>query len=158
MQLSEKVANNKYTNAADKNILALAELNTEFSELSKPPEEYFQFDKEREDICLKYVERKNGEPVVENNNYKITENSKEDFKKEMAGLESKFPDLKTATDKHQAEIMAWLDEEVESIPLRKINSNDCPDMTTALRGKIRIMVEEDSVISQPGKMFDFKRK
>jgi hypothetical protein len=158
-QLSNRTGSSKFAYAVNKNVKNLHSLYEAFSDISKPPKEYFQFDKKREEICLKYVERKNGESVVENNNYKITENSKEDFEKEMDGLKSKFPDLKAATDKHQEEIMAWLDQEAdETIRLHTIKVNECPDMSPQLMGAIEIIIEEDSVISQPGKMFNFPRK
>jgi hypothetical protein len=98
--------------------------------LSRPTDDYLKYDTERVKLAKKFSDKdKNGKPIVENNQYILTENQSK-FDIELEELQGKYTEEIDKAKKRNAEFNKLLDEEVE-IDEFKISIDKLPEKIEA---------------------------
>jgi len=93
---------------------------------NQPPENFQEFEEKRLELCGAFSEKDEKDtPVLENGNFKIAEETKDQFQEALAELKEEFSNVIETMDSNQKEFMELLKEEVEiefaQIPLSIIN-------------------------------------
>jgi hypothetical protein len=92
-----------------------------------PPEGHNEFNKKRLDLCNSFADKEeDGSPKIINDNFVISEETKEEFEKKLSELKEEYKDVVDTMDKNQEDFIALLKEEVE-IELAKIPLSIMPE-------------------------------
>jgi hypothetical protein len=115
----------KFAYAISKNITILEREIKALNKLSEPSPEFMEYDKKRLSVCSEFADKdKNGNPVIQQGNFLISERSK--FDKAMAKLKKEH---KEAYDNHAKKLEEFdeLMEEEANIELFKVSLEVVPD-------------------------------
>lgn len=119
----------KFAYALQKNIRLMKQEIKHIFELIQPSEDYKLYDKEREELAKKYAEKdEKGEPVVENEQYKIK--GKKKFDKELKELQEKYGKVYKDQEEKEVIFQARLEQEC-TIPFHKIEEKNLPSDLSA---------------------------
>lgn len=96
---------------------------------ANPPEGHDEFNKRRIQLCEEYAKKdeETGKPKVINNQYDMTEESRETFEVKLAELKVEFKDVVNEMDRRQEELIKLLNEEAE-VDLTVIPLSVIPDV------------------------------
>lgn len=102
----------------------IEEDKTIFEEILKPSEGFKEFETKRVDICVLYSEKdENGDPITENDQYKINELDK--FNSELTLLSDKYKEEIEGRYKQVSEYNSLMEENIV-IDFVKVNYEDLP--------------------------------
>lgn len=95
-------------------------------------EKYKEYEEKRLETVRKYAKKdENDEFIIENNSYVLAENE-EEFNKEFDSIKKDFSDFLDSVAENKKIIENILEEEAESIELRKIKIEDLPENLSTL--------------------------
>lgn len=136
----------KYKGAEFNYIIAknVAKLKPELEALQKglePTPEYREYDSKRIEILKKYaVKGENGEPVIEDNSFKLADTTT--ALKEIKFLQEENQELLDARKKQEEDYQELLNKEA-TIEIHKLKKSDLPeDMETPIMIKLFKLIEE----------------
>jgi hypothetical protein len=101
-----------------------------FDQMKKQPHpDYMNYEQERQLVCINYADKdENGNPVVENNHYKIS--SMGDFQKEMDAVRDKYKEVISDIENSNKEFEEFLDKDAD-VKLVKVAVKDLPESISA---------------------------
>jgi len=96
-----------------------------------PSPDYEKLEEERVNILAKYVERdEKGNPVVENGDFKVSDENKELFNKDFAPIKEKYMEATKDQQKRVQEFTSMVEENDISFELHSFKLNDLPEDIT----------------------------
>ena len=113
-------------------------------EVNEPHPKYQEFEKKRMELCHSFTEKdENGKSKIENNNFIIPQESREEFDKQMNDLKTEYQEMFDNMDEKQKEFENLLKEDVE-IELITIPMSIIPKELTGQEVEVLFdIIEED---------------
>lgn len=146
--LSGKCENiTKFLYGVERNILKQESEIKALEKASNPSQEIQQYDQERIALCKIHANKKDGQPIIINNAYDLSDASgalKEEFAKAFEELKEKYKDALDKREEQMKQFDQILEEEVE-IELYKIKLDNIPDDIAKHKGLmsgIMCLIEE----------------
>jgi len=112
-------------------------------EANKIPEEYYEFEKKRQDIFTKYANKdENGEPVVnETGAWSFASEITETLRDEIEILIDEYKDILKETERERDDFDLFLSDEVE-VDIREVSIDRFPDQLSPQEMKALLIMAE----------------
>lgn len=127
-ELEKQTHNVRFSSFIVKTKLALSDIVNGISEAARATDTYLEYDRKRSELASQFADKDaNGDPIIRNNNYAVTEKADE-FQKAFEELKEQYKEVIMQREEQVKSIDAKLNEDIE-VELPTLSIHNFPNIS-----------------------------